>query len=260
MHASLDGQHLSGAERLVEHFDSVEDELICMLHRALQHPRGSADRISLQVDEIPCEEKLTGNLLDFSGYLVGNWEQGRILACHLLTEAGVSLGAASCSLEYLANGAAPGGSSMRGAMLVDAQSGERLEKDQTRGVRVSRMDVTKVVREQLHRCLAEHGLDNSHVIEALILASKVVSAPEIVAELCWSDDPDYQAGYVASSASGYQRINLLKPLGEERGGRAFFVRPGSADLAGLIQYLEKTPLLIDRIGKIDRGITWSGQV
>ncbi|HEX9778801.1 MAG TPA: 6-carboxyhexanoate--CoA ligase [Geopsychrobacteraceae bacterium] len=252
MHASLDGRHLSGAERLVTQPAAVEEQLLGMLQRALCHPRGRADRISLRVDEIPGAERVAGRLLDLSEAPVASWQQGRRQARQLLTEAGVSRQAADRSLAALANGAAPDGSSMRGAMLVDARSGARLEPDRARGIRVSRMDLTPAARTRLRQLLAAHGLDNPHVIEALILASKVISAPGMVAELCWSDDPDYQAGYVASAAAGYRRITLLKPAGEERGGRAFFVRPGVDKLADLIRYLERTPFLIDRIGTISR--------
>jgi len=255
MHASLYGKHLSGAERLLDPSVSVEDELSCMLQRALQHPRGRADRINIQVDEIPSAQTVHGQLLNFSGYLVKDWRLGRMLASHLLTEAGVSLQAVSCALEHLSRGAAPDRSSMRGAMLVDAQSGARLEADQARGVRVSRMDLTPEVRLQLLQQLSLLRLDNSHVIEALILASKVISAPGIVAELCWSDDPHYTAGYIAS-AIGYQRINELKPRGEERGGRAFFVRRNNDDLSPLVDYLQQTPYLINRMGQISPGIPW----
>lgn len=227
-----------------------------MLRRALEHPRGRADQISFQVDEIPLKNTVSGGLLNFSGYLVDDWQQGRKLAVQLLTDAGVSPQAVGYAFASLADGAAPDGSSMRGAMLIDAQNGERLEADQSRGVRVSRMDLTTSVRDDLRQQLATLKLDNAHVVEALTLASKVISAPGVIAELCWSDDPEYTAGYVASAASGYQRISQLKPAGEERGGRAFFVRQQADGLEPLIQYLEKTPYLIDRIGEIKPGVSW----
>lgn len=259
MHASLDGRHLSGAERLVGQTASAEEEMLSMLRRALDHPRGRADRINFQVDEIPLKKTVSGSLLNFSGYLVDDWKQGRKLACQLLTDTGVSLQAVSRALEYLANGAAPDGSSMRGAMLIDTQSGERLEADRARGIRVSRMDLTTTVRTRLQQQLAVLNLDNSHVVEALTLASKVISAPGIIAELCWSDDPEYTAGYVASATAGYQRINHLKPAGEERGGRAFFVEQKTEGLTSLIQYLEQTPFLIERIGEVTQGVSWLEQ-
>jgi 6-carboxyhexanoate--CoA ligase len=159
-------------------------------------------------------------------------------------------------MTALAEGPAPGGCSMRGAMLVDAASGHRLEPDRARGVRASRMDLTPAAEGELRRGLAALGLDNEHVREALVLAAKVLSAPGIVAELCWSDDPAYTAGYVAGPSLGYVRFSHLKPLGEERGGRAFFVRSEGLDLAAFIEHLERSVLLVDRIGALHGAAPW----
>ena len=123
--------------------------------------------------------------------------------------------------------------SMRGAMLVDAISGERLDEG-NRGVRVSHMD-----------SFDSHALgDNEHMREALVLASKVQSADGIVGELCWSDDPDYTVGYVACNGV-YHRIPNMKELGSDIGGRVFFVRP-DIDRESVITYLEKAPVLVQR--------------
>ena len=52
----------------------------------------------------------------------------------------------------------------------------------------------------------ELGYTDNHVQEALVLASKVLSAPNVVGELCWSDDPNYIIGYVSAN-NIYHRIN-----------------------------------------------------
>ena len=255
MHATRDGKHLSGAECLVMPSAPLEDLLQGLLRRALYHSRGRAEQINLNLEEVSKDAVIAGCLLDFSGFLVSDWEQGRMLACRLLTEAGVSLQAATMAMKTLANGAAPDGSSMRGAMLIDVCSGKRLEADQSRGVRASRMDLLPAIREQLVQRLTVLGLTSPRVVEALILASKVAAAPAILAELCWSDDPDYCAGYVASAA-GYRRISMLKPAGDERGGRAFFVQPGGDSLAALVEYLEQTPYLIETLGELHPSRPW----
>jgi 6-carboxyhexanoate--CoA ligase len=167
----------------------------------------------------------------------------------------VSSEAAALAMETIANGAGPDGRPMRGAMLVDACTGERLEPDRDRGVRVSRMDLAPAAEKELREGLGVLGLDNVHVREALVLAGKVMLAPSIVAELCWSDDPDYTAGYVAAPGLGYSRFPHLKPVGEERGGRAFFIVPG-ADLAALIRFLEQSPVLFDRLGRLQAARPW----
>jgi 6-carboxyhexanoate--CoA ligase len=139
---------------------------------------------------------------------------------------------------------------MRGAMLVDAVSGERLEPDRVRGVRVSRMDLTAAAERELRERLRKAGLDNPHVREALVLAAKVLGTPGMIAELCWSDDPDYTAGYVCSAERGYVRFPHLKPQGDPLGGRVFFLCPG-LDPQALIDYLERSALLFDEVGAVN---------
>lgn len=255
MHATKDGQHLSGAERLAP---AAELERLAgeLLRRAMKHPRGVADAVRLSVDAIPSRALCHGQLPDLRTVSVADWRQGREAALHYLAASGVAAAVGRRAMVELDAGAAPGGFSMRGAMLVDAQSGERLEPDRARGVRASRMDLTPAAEAELRRGLAALGLDNAHVREALVLAAKVLATPGIVAELCWSDDPDYTAGYVAAPACGYVRFPHLKPLGEERGGRAFFIRREGLDLAALINHLERSVLLVDRIGALHGASDW----
>jgi 6-carboxyhexanoate--CoA ligase len=77
----------------------------------------------------------------------------------------------------------------------------------------------------------------------------VAYAPGIVAELCWSDDPDYTAGYVASVGMGYVRFPILKKLGDAKGGRAFFVDKNALDMGTFLRYLEQEAALITDIGE-----------
>lgn len=68
--------------------------------------------------------------------------------------------------------------------------------------------------------------------------------PAAIAELCWSDDPDYITGYVAGKKMGYQRITAMKEYGTEEGCRVFFI-DGSNDVNTYIHDLEKQPILIE---------------
>jgi 6-carboxyhexanoate--CoA ligase len=249
MHATLGGGHLSGAERLAGG-DDLERVTASLLRRALDHAGGRADAIRLSVDALPAAIIRRGRLPDLHLRPATDWQQGREIACQQLLAAGVSESSVRAAMAELAGGAAPGGGVMRGAMLVDAQSGQRLEPDRTRGVRVSRMDLTAEAERALREGLRPLGLDNAHVREALVLAAKVLTAPGIIAELCWSDDPDYTAGYVASAAAGYVRISQMKPAGERRGGRAFFVRRDGLELEALIDYLERGVVVVDRVGEL----------
>jgi 6-carboxyhexanoate--CoA ligase len=143
-------------------------------------------------------------------------------------------------------------------MVVDALTGTRLEPDQSRGVRVSRMDLAPLARERILAALAVAGLGHHRVAEALVLAGKVLHAPGIVAELCWSDDPDYVAGYVADPRRGYQRITRLKAAGDNFGGRALFVRPENWQSDRFIAYLEQQAVLFDALGTITPARPWEG--
>jgi 6-carboxyhexanoate--CoA ligase len=112
------------------------------------------------------------------------------------------------------------------------------------------MDLVPAARDRMLAVLARAGLDHHRVAEALVLAGKVLHAPGIVAELCWSDDPAYVTGYVADPAHGYQRITRMKAPGDACGGRALFVRPDACDLAVLVAYLERQAVLFDAPGAI----------
>lgn len=230
------GRHISGAERLVAPAQLLATTQ-AMVERALAHSRGRADFIRLTIEAVPPASYRTVPLLPWSAVACANLAAGRAAALEALAQAGVAPQAARAGLEALA--ALP--DSLRGAMVLCARDGRRLDATGARGVRVSRMDAGD--EEACARWLAAQGLTGDHPREAMVLAAKVAAAPGMVAELCWSDDPEYTTGYVASPAQGYVRIPCLKKAGSPNGGRAFFVHPG-ADLAALRHFLEEEPVLL----------------
>ncbi len=229
------GRHISGAERIVPQ-DKIEETTSAMCRRAFSHTRGQADFINIVVEKIPDEMVEQVPLLPIAIRATSDVEMGRQIAEDCLVEAGVTLCAAQKGMEALLTLT----DSMRGAMLLCATTGRRLDDGKMRGVRVSRMDIGD--EESFHNMLRNKGMNNTHVQEALVLASKVAATPTIIAELCWSDDPDYTTGYVASPA-GYIRIPHCKPLGSFLGGRVFFLKPES-DLNRVIAYLENQPVIV----------------
>ncbi len=247
MRALCRSQHLSGAERIVTEA-AVSEMTTVLTTRAMSCARGAADEVYCSVERIDSATVRYEQLPDVSTYQVHDWQEGRQIACNLLVRAGVQVDIAVQSVHLLANGAGPGGAVMRGAVIMDATTGERLETDLSRGVRVSRMDLVPECRSELKRELASAGLDHYRVLEALVLAGKVLSAPGIVAELCWSDDPNYTTGYVADPHGGYQRITALKSVGDSLGGRVFFINPAAVSINVLIDYLEYQPVLFDGLG------------
>jgi 6-carboxyhexanoate--CoA ligase len=246
MRASTGQSHLSGAERLVprNRIDLTVSELI---KRALSKQL-TPDQVVVSIDALGDTPVRAVPSLDLVSLNIHDRAACRENAARVLETSGVSPEAIQAAFRALEQGAATGGGNMRGAMLIDGSSGERLEPDSSRGVRVSRFDWSDEASEQIDRELAALGLTHFRTKEALALATKVALAPGIIAELCWSDEPDYTAGYVASRTTGYVRLPQMKQAGNRIGGRAFFIRRDNFDSNTLMAYLQETPVLITRAG------------
>ncbi len=243
MRASSGDVHISGAERIVpeKEVDAVISELAS---RAVTHERGRPDSITFSVDPINPEKIVRLSALPIATIEVANLNAGRELAMKELVRAGVSETAARIALKAITEGGAAPGVNMRGAMIIDAGSGERLEPDRRRGVRARHVDYDEDFLPELSAVLRERGLDKTHLKEALVLATKVANAPFAVAELCISDDPGYVTGYVASQKHGYVRITKLKAAGDPMGGRAFFVDGSQFRIEQYLEYMRETPVLV----------------
>lgn len=228
-------RHISGAERIVKK-DKVDAVVQSMVQRAMNHDRGQADFINLKIEEISTPDLLYIDQLPIYSLTAKNLPQAQQLAISKLASAGITVTAAKRGLEQLTQL----NDSMHGAMLLSALTGERLDTQKSRGVRVTNMDIADA--NDYESRLQKLGLTDIHVREALVLASKVQSAPGIKAELCWSDDLTYTTGYVADS-TGYFRIPNLKKMNNPVGGRAFFIDE-KTDLIALIHYLENVPVLV----------------
>jgi 6-carboxyhexanoate--CoA ligase len=229
------GRHISGTERLISR-DQILEVTQDMIKRAFSHSRGQADFINVTVEAVALQSVYRAPLLTVSTIDVEDAAAGRAAAQAALLAAGVTAVAVFKGMQQLV----ALDDSMRGAMVVCSETGKRLDDTGMRGIRVSRMDIGN--EAAFHAWLKRQGLNNVHVREALVLATKVASAPGMLAELCWSDDPEYTAGYVAA-AQRYIRFTQLKPYGSTHGGRLFFVRPDS-DLAVLCTYLERQAVLV----------------
>ncbi len=224
------GEHVSGAEGIYKEAE-VAAAAARYIERARSHPRGAALHVTVTVEPIPGRPRKLPPL-KVSTLDTHTPKEARASASGMLRDLGVSEAAISAAFGVLG---APG--RMRGAALIDAGTGRRLEPDQGRGVRASRIGAGPSIGPALGE------LDTPTVREALVLATKVASAPGVIAELCASDDPDYTTGYLASRRFGYVRLLNIKRLRSRRGGRVVFVRPG-ADVEKLIAYLELRPVLV----------------
>jgi len=236
--------HISGAEGL---YPSSEIQRVVRkyIERAISHPRGRPGKIIVSIEDIKEKPKEIESLPVRTVHSQTPSE-AKDIAIKLLKASGVSEKAIHAALKLIKKGG------LRGASVISAEKAERLEPDEQRGVRVSRLGIDASAFRILSSGLSEHGINTDTVKEALILASKVISYKDIIAELCISDDPDYTTGYIASKEFGYIRIPDIKLKGSKTGGRAFFVKEGIA-VGKCISYLERKPIMINKVSPC-RGI------
>ena len=231
------GRHISGAEGIYDSLSSASRAAGRYSARAMSHPRGEPAEVVVTVERLRRRPRLIKALpvrtLECPSSLKADAE-----IRELLLKEGVSRRALGSAFRVIR-----GGRVMRGAALVDAVSGRRLEPDRKRGVRATLMGVEPGALGPLKMRLGRMGINTQIVIEALTLATKVAHAPGVMAELCASDDPDYTTGYVASKGSGYVRVANIKKKGSMAGGRIIFLSPG-ADVDKLLRYLQGTPVLV----------------
>jgi len=242
------GRHLSGAERLVgeSDVDTVAQELMRRARHATAQRNGSEspfpDFVQLTIERVPAGEIATTPPLPVTTVHAPDPGTAKGRAARILRETSITFDAIARAFDGLRYGMGPGGAPPRGAALFDSATGERLDIDPARGVRASRFDYTPETRLALAETLAAQGLTHFRVAEALAVATKVLWSG-VRAELCWSDAPEYIAGYVATHEHGYVRFPNFKPAGAV-GGRVFFVDE-DMDINLLTERLERRALLID---------------
>ncbi len=229
--------HISGAEGI---YNEPEISRICseFVARALSHSRGTPDKIILTIEKIK-ERPVKTALLTVRTLDSASPDQAWHLISGYIRKLGISARALDKALNLLKSE-----NTMRGAALIAAKSGRRLEPDSARGVRVSRLGIDKTSGSRLSRRLSAMQINTPTVREALILASKVASCKDILAEICMSDDPDYTTGYVASRSFGYLRLPNIKYQGGMNGGRVFFIRD-DADIEKIKTWLERKPVIVE---------------
>ncbi|MFG6150227.1 6-carboxyhexanoate--CoA ligase [Halobacillus sp. B23F22_1] len=241
MRAALDGPHEDGGKHISggEHLSTkaeMQIKALELMDKAYAHSRGEPTFFQLTIDKVD-EDVQAIKPLPVSTFHSTDAAQGRRIACSLLADQGISEEVIKKAMNLLESS-----NETSGALIINAKTGERLDDRKEKGIRVSRLEWKQ---ENFEKWCKQKGLAaNQRMKEALTLATKVCAHPLTIAELCWSDDPDYITGYVASGAKGYQRITKLKKYGEETGGRLFFVK-GGQPIDSYIHYLQKIPVLIE---------------
>ncbi len=234
MRASLKGKHVSGAERIVK-----DKELEETLSQLVKRP-SDYDQMVITIEKVRKLRRVEESL-KLSSFNFNSVSEARQFALRKLKESGVPESVALKGLNLISRGANPRGGIMRGAVLMDIETGNRLEKDSERGVRTVRIDWEN--RREILEILRKRGL-TERTADALALATKNIICG-VVAELCWSDDPQYLTGYVASRTLGYVRITPLKEKGDPLGGRIYFVR--REKLLEIVKCLEEEAILLKRL-------------
>ncbi|MDR3602911.1 MAG: 6-carboxyhexanoate--CoA ligase, partial [Desulfosporosinus sp.] len=223
---SKDGieKHISGAEKIVSE-DNIGTYVEALLTRALHHSKGKANFINLKIEKVNKEDILYLDSLPVSTVQVDTYQAGLKRVVALLEQMNIA-NAKEIIKKINAT------YNTRGAILLDVDTLERLEPNQERGIRATYMDAD-------NSSMSENIEVKNHYNEAIVLATKVAYAPNIIGEICISDDPDYITGYVASKETGYVRITKLKEKGSQEGGRIFLYRGELSAVPSCLDYLEK---------------------
>ncbi|WP_044049015.1 6-carboxyhexanoate--CoA ligase [Corynebacterium diphtheriae] len=236
MHASRNGAHISGAETLVD--ESRANEFLASFYqRANTHSKGKPEITTLTIRRIKDADIITIPALEVKCLPALHPSEAHRHVIEQLSNV-VSPTIAQMALHAVLNAR-----NMRGAILLCAHTGQRLDPyDPQRGVRASTFGVTP--QES-----AGPTHNKSHFNEALVLASKVMSAPGIVAEICISDDPAYTTGYVTTENT-YIRIPHMKDPYSPIGGRVFLLDTRLSTPEDTISYLEQKPVLITGVNYV----------
>lgn len=234
------GRHLSGGEDLVSGGD-LNATLTRLAARLLPFSAGSPPpQQILTIDPVSPSTICQGALLpvrslESSGVEVTRQKLSLILES-ILERPVAELVLRSFEQNIL------GCPSRNGALLMN-ERGEILNEARGEGVRTTHLGCLPKLRKTIEDMALRSLIKPSHRFsDAIILASKVLMADPIILEICASDDPDYQTGYIASRTTGYIRIPHIKSAGLATGGRLYLVRQGT-NIEKLMVFLRETPVL-----------------
>ena len=130
MRASRDGRHISGAEKILPE-SGIPPHLQALLERAMRHANGEPDFVNFKLERISADSILHLNALPVRSLTAETPDAGLELMRGLLESLGVARAGEIVELLRKTHG-------MRGAVLLDADTLERLEPDPERGVRADR--------------------------------------------------------------------------------------------------------------------------
>jgi len=230
LRAEKNGKHISGAEKIVDCCD-IKKTVDCLLERTKSRLSVEPDSIILKMNAIK-EDILIVDCIRGKYGEDKNTDEARKKLNEILVEIGLDAKKVLDVFYSITN--------MRGAVLLDIDTYERLELDKERGVRVTCFDFV----DGSFDCVKDH------IKESKCLASKVIAYPNIIGEICVTDDVNYTFGYFASKELGLVGVAHIKELHESWGGRVFLfdgkIGEGTRTqkINECIKYLEQTPVLV----------------
>ncbi|MDL2281316.1 6-carboxyhexanoate--CoA ligase [Selenomonadales bacterium OttesenSCG-928-I06] len=224
--------HVSAAEKIVEK-SLIEQTAKNLISRSLNHSKGNADSISIQINKINTKEITYIDALPVTTIEAETDNESIKIVIDILKKLKVKR--AEEILEILKESY-----HMSGAILLNVDTLERLETKQETGIRISHMDY----EEDINKLQSDLIDTKYHLKEALLVASKAVSHSNVVAEICMPDDPNHASIYIASDKFGYVRITRNKKTKRSLGGRIILYRGSNKKIKSCIEYLEEAKVLI----------------
>lgn len=236
---NLGGTHISGAECITDE-TSLKEEVLNLLNRALNHPKGKSDFINISIQKIL--DKNSINYIEPLKITTVNKNKNPLFPNLILEKLGFSHEYIEKTLKELFSL-----KNIKGALII---SFEDFYKYTDNIVRCSNIDYRIDLKGDLNDFLEKNNFLGKYLKEALCLSSKICNDPNVLCELCISDDKKYTTGYISSPSLGYIRIENFKPLDHEYGGRIIFIKDKSK-LQNTLDYLKNSPVIINSIPTID---------
>src|SRR5208337_97477 len=150
--------HISGAEGIYDSTELAETVTAC-IKRVLEHPRGAPDTIILTIEEVS-QKPADVPLLRVKTLRCASPYRAHNIISEILVSMGIARRAATVALKVLTSLRV-----MRGASLITAKTGHRIEPDKERGIRVSRLGMEKAEREKLELRLSRMRINTETVRE-----------------------------------------------------------------------------------------------
>ena len=154
--------HIGGAESIVDEEDLL-NIINSLASRGLNHSRGQADFVNIKINKVREEDIINIRALKTKTIEVDTKEEGLVVMEKLLNSMGIEN--PQRVIDLLINT-----KNMRGAIILNILSLERMEGDLDKGVRVTNMDFAN--RRDIS--------NKNHFKEALCLATKTLNANAII--------------------------------------------------------------------------------